>query len=85
MKYGYRIAHEEGEVRLSFVDFNCHLTGDTVEEALEGAPDALELVIDHYTGKGLSVPVGSAEGADGWYEVPAPIALQVQQWNDQLR
>ncbi len=66
---------EEGGYCVSFRDVPEALTeGDTVEEALKYAAEALELALEHYLDEGRAVPTPTAK-RKGEYIVTLPVSL----------
>jgi antitoxin HicB len=66
---------EEGGYNVSFRDIPEALTcGDTVEEALKYAAEALELALEHYLDERRAVPAPTAK-REGEYIVTLPVSL----------
>lgn len=86
MKYPAKITSDDGLFAVSFIDIPEALTcGDTLEEALEMAQDALETAMDFYFEGNRTVPAPSPL-KDGDYAItlPASMAAKILLLNEML-
>ena len=75
MKYFAQRLHEDGGYTVTFRDIPEAITyGETLEEALEMAQDALETAMEFYFEDMRQVPTPS-KGQDGEYAIELPISM----------
>lgn len=79
MEYPVRLEKDDnGTVLVSFLDVpEAHTFGDTVEEALRRAPDALATALDGYVKDRRAIPMASTRTTRYRVAVPALVAAKV--------
>jgi antitoxin HicB len=80
MEYPVKLSRDDnGTVLVAFVDFpEAHTFGDTIEDALQHAPDALATAVDAYIKDRRDIPLPSAVSTGHRVTVPALVEVKMR-------
>jgi antitoxin HicB len=83
MRYAVTITADDGQFTVTFPDVPNAITfGETVEEALAHAPDALLTIIDAYMRLGRDIPMPSGRQSAYVIDIPASDAAKIQRYTE---
>lgn len=86
LNYAITLTKDDDAYLVDFVDFpDVHTVGDTVEEALREAVDALITGIEMYMDDRHAVPLPSATDTEHTVALPALETTKVLLWNEMLK
>jgi antitoxin HicB len=88
MQYPLKVHKEkDGGCWLSFPDIpRCYTNGDSVEDAMKHALDAIETGLDYYFDNYVPIPLPSpAKRGQKFIELPPPVAAKVLLHNEMVR
>ena len=87
MRYPVKLKPDSGGFVVTFPDVPGAITeGESKDEALHHALDALETIFMYIFGTGKLIPLPSSpKRAQGWVEVPASVAVKILLHNEMVR